>query len=83
MAQKLVLVRLNGQDVPVSAAFAKAKGLDVLDESTTKPDGSKRGRSRASGRPAKPRASVAKKVAEKQEKAAVIEPAPTDEEQSR
>lgn len=81
MPQELVLVRLNGQDVAVSRAFAKSKGLDVLDEDVIQPDGSKRVRTRADGRPAKKRVSVAKKVAEK--KAAVIEPAPNEEEQNR
>lgn len=77
----LVRVRLEHVEKNVGRAFALANDLTVLDEPTHKRDGSLRGTTRAGGRPVKEKTSVAKKATEK--KAAVIEPAPNDEEQNR
>lgn len=77
----LVRVRLNGVEKNVGRAYAEAHGLEVLDEPTRDRAGALRRTTRAGGRKSKPKTSVAKKVAEK--KAAVIESAPTDEEQNR
>lgn len=57
----------------VGRAFAEAKGLEVLDEPTTRPDGSLRPTTRVGGRRVKPKTTVEaeakKKPAAKTEKA--------------
>lgn len=78
MSDALVRARVNGFEKNVGAAFAEAKGLEVLDEPTRNPDGSPRRTTRAKGRPVKEKTSVAKKVAEKKTAAPV--PAETAEE---
>ena len=90
----LVRVRENGFEHNTGAARAEAKGLTVLDEPTHRPDGSPRPATRAKGRPIKPRKSVDQAAAEKKSadesaghqpshQAAVIESAPTIEENHR
>lgn len=65
MSQELVRVRIDDIETNVGAAFAEAEGLEVLDEPTTNPDGSRREETRVNGRKAKPKTSVAEKAAEK------------------
>lgn len=65
MSQELVRVRIDDVETNVGAAFAEAEGLEVLDEPTTNPDGSRREDTRPNGRKAKPKTSVAEKAAEK------------------
>jgi hypothetical protein len=82
----IVRVRENGFEYNTGAARAEAKSLEVLDEPTHRPGGRPRPVTRVPGRPVKPKTSVAEKVAEKAgksaeiTKAAVIESAPTNEE---
>lgn len=73
--QELVRAVIDGQEVNVGAAFAKSKGLEVLDEPTHGEDGQIRPATRRGGRPRKPRTSVAKKAAEKKAAAESAEPA--------
>lgn len=65
----LVRVRLNGFEKNVGRAFAESNGLEVLDEPTYRNDGAPRGMTRVSGRPRKPKTSVAEAAAAKQDKA--------------
>lgn len=82
MANELVRARVGDQSLNVGRAFAQSKKLQVLDEPTRNPDGSLRRATRANGRPAtKKKTTVDREATAK--KAAVIEPAPTDEEQNR
>ena len=77
----LVVARLeNGTEKTVSRGFAEAKGLEVLDEPTTNPDGSPRAATRTGGRRKKPKTSVSQKAAEKK---AVTEPAADKKEQDQ
>lgn len=55
----VVRARLNGRDTNMSRFLAERVGAEVLDEPTTNADGTQRGTSRASGRPNKPRTTVA------------------------
>lgn len=73
--QKLVRARIRDREVTVSASYAEAKGLEVLDEPVRRDDGRLRAETRAGGRRVKPRKSVAKKAAEKKQ-AAEGDPAP-------
>lgn len=73
----LVRVRENGFELNVGRTHAEAAGLEVLDEPTTRPDGTLRRATRINGRPVKPKTTVAKKAAEKK---AASEPAKTAEE---
>lgn len=85
----LVLVRYDLGDeyeiTPRGRVFAETNGLDILDEPAVGRDGrvkkAQRIRKRT-GRKAKPQTTVSDETAKK-EKAAVIEPAPTDKEQNR
>lgn len=77
---KLVRVRLNGVEKNVGAAFAERFDLKVLDEPTHRPDGQLRGVTRAHGRPAKPKTTVAEAAAAKQEKKAPAPATSTPEE---
>lgn len=74
----LVRVLVNGQEVNVSPAWAKARDLKVLeDEATHNYDGSVRRPTRKGGRQMKPKTSVAEQAAAKNTtKAAVTESAP-------
>jgi hypothetical protein len=65
----LVRVRINGVEKSVGAAFAERFDLKILDEPTHKPDGTLRRTTRAHGRAAKPKTTVAIEAAAKQEKA--------------
>lgn len=53
MPQPLVRVRIGRRELNVGKAFAEAKGLTVLDEPTTKRDGSLRAITRVNGRTAR------------------------------
>lgn len=55
----------TGRIAPMSRFLAERSGAEVLDESPYNDDGSLRGVTAGSGRPAKPKTSVAKKAAEK------------------
>lgn len=61
----LVRARINGFEKNVGRAFAEANELEVLDESTTNPDGSLRRTTRTGGRPVKKKTTVAKSAAAK------------------
>ena len=74
----LVRAHVGDLHINVGQAHAEATGMTVLDESAYRPDGSLRATSRANGRPSKPKTTVAKKAAASK-KAAVTEPAPTNE----
>lgn len=78
MSQQLVRVRIGDREVTVGAAFAKSKGLQVLDEPARREDGTTRPETRAGGRPVKPKTSVSTEAAKKNSPAAVIEPAPNE-----
>lgn len=67
---RLVRVRVEGQEFNVGHAYAVAEGLEVLDESAYDAIGEPRPASRAGGRPAKPRISVAEAAAKKAAKSA-------------
>lgn len=82
MVDDLVRARVNGVEMNLGRTFAEStEGVEVLDEPVTNPDGSLRGQTRAAGRPAKPRTTVAEKAAAKKtaasKTAAVTEPATT------
>lgn len=65
----LVRVRLdNGVEKNVGRVFAERRGLTVLEESATRPDGKTRRETRNGGRPVKKKTSVDREVAAKQEK---------------
>lgn len=55
----VVRARLNGRDTNMSRFLAERVGAEVLDEPTVDADGTQRGSTRASGRPSKPRTTVA------------------------
>lgn len=79
MPQPLVRVRIGRRETNVGKAFAEAKGLTVLDEPTTNPDGTLRGSTRVNGRAdRKPKTSVSTEAAKK--KAAGTETAPSTQE---
>lgn len=66
MNPDLVMAEKNGRIYLTHPAQAKRDGATVLEgEPTTRPDGSPMPERRASGRPAKPRTSVAKEAAKK------------------
>jgi hypothetical protein len=65
----LVRVRLDGVEKNVGRAFAERFELEVLDEPTSRPDGTPRRTTRRRGRPMKPKTTVAKEAAAKLEKA--------------
>lgn len=89
MPADLVRVRVNGYEKSVGRAHAKANSLEILDEPARDQRGDVLPTTRKGGRKTKPKATVAEKASGKQgasastEKAAVIEPAPTDKEQNR
>lgn len=76
----LVRVRTaNGMETSVGEAWAKAEGLEILDEPATRPDRSPREQTRAKGRKRKPKTSVSEEAAKKKTsggKAASAEEAP-------
>lgn len=73
----LVRVRIGDIEKNVGKAFAEANDLTVLDEPTTNGDGTLRAETRAGGRRAKPKTTVAKSAAAKK---AAVTSAPTTEE---
>lgn len=74
----LVRARLNGVDHTMSRFFANRLKAQIIQSPVTNPDGSLRGSTSAeSGRPAKPKTTVAKKAAVKK---AASTPATTTEE---
>lgn len=79
----LVRVRANGREFNTGRANAARKGWEVLNQPTHQRDGRPRPETRRSGRPLKPKTTVAKAAEEKKNdnKAAVIdsESAPTSE----
>jgi hypothetical protein len=81
MADELVRARVGRVEKNVGRKFAQTHGLEVLDEPTTRPDGSLRGQTLRGGRRDKKRTSVAEQVAEK--KQAVTEPADEKKEQDQ
>lgn len=62
----LVRVRMpNGLETNVGQAWAKAEGLEILDEPAARPDRSPREQTRAKGRKRKPKTSVSAEAAKK------------------
>lgn len=75
----LVRVRFeNGSEGNLNESVAKAAGLEILDEPTTRGDGTPRPQTRKASRPRKPKTSVSKEAAKK--KTAGSPPASTAEE---
>lgn len=62
---EVVRARLNGRESNMSRFFAERNGAEILDEPTHNGDGSPRRMTTVSGRPAKPKTSVAQKATEK------------------
>lgn len=78
----LVRVRFeNGLEGNLSESVAKATGLEILDEPTTKGDGTPRPQTRAKGRKRKPKTSVSAEAAKK--KIDGGKPAPAAEEATK
>jgi hypothetical protein len=66
MADTLVRARINGFEKNVGRAFAETTvGVEILDESTTNPDGTYRATTRVDGRPVKKKTTVAESAAAK------------------
>lgn len=63
--QKLVRAVIGDQEVTVSAAYAAAHDLEVVDQPTHRADGRAVPATRRGGRPVKPKTSVAKQAAAK------------------
>ena len=72
MAEDVVLAKSKrtGRVSPMSRYAAERSGAEILDESPFNDDGSLRRSTTASGRPAKPKTSLAKKASEKSAKSA-------------
>lgn len=89
LPNELVRVRVDGVEKNLGRAYAESTdGVEILDEPVRNRDGSPRAETRAGGRQAKPKTTVAKKAAAKKarakkapDKPAVTEPATEPKEQ--
>lgn len=76
----LVRAVIGDREVNVSAEYAEAHGLEVLDESVRRPDGRLKPETRRKGRPVKPQTTVADAAAKKADQPTAADTPPSGKE---